>query len=250
MRGTDYICPVPECQFSIPITGCIPRAGAIDPTTGYAYFACEDSSSVAVVSNTTVIANVLVGAKPNALTYSDLNRYVYVVNSGETPATVSVISVTQVIATIPVGISSTGLGTDFTWGTEQDGSTDIIRAGPTGYVYVANWGSNSVSVLRGTQKITDLAVGTHPNSIAIDPVNDYVYVANVGSDNVSVLTATQVVDTVGVGDSPFGLAVNADSGYAYVVNRDDSSVSVLRFGRLVRTIGLPLHHRWLPVIVK
>lgn len=242
IRGRDYICPVtdPQCKYTIPITGCRPQAGAVDPVTGQIYFCCEQSNSVVVISGTQMIAEIPVGAHPNGIAYNPSNSSIYVVNSGDSPATVSVISDNQVMATVPVGMSYTDLGIDRSWGTELLGSTHIIAASPTGYVYVSNWMSNTVSVISDTQKITDIPVGSNPNAIGVDPGGGYVYVANIGSDSVSVISDTQVTGTVAVGDYPFDLAVNQANGYVYVVNRDDNSVSVLQWGELIETIVLPI----------
>jgi YVTN family beta-propeller protein len=228
-----------NCVF---ISGSEPNAGAVDPRTGYVYIANSGSNSVSVISNRTKIADVSVGSYPNAVAYNPSNGYIYVVNSGSSPATVSVINGTQVIGTIPVGTSNTNLGVNGFWGIELDGSTHIIGASPTGYVYVANWGSDSISILSDTQKITDVVVGTNPNAIGVDPATGYVYVANTGSDSVSVISGTSVITTAAVGDYPFDLAVNPTTGCVYVANRDDDSVSIL---------ALPLTPRaWLPLVVK
>jgi len=223
----------------IPMPGCSPEAGAVDPRTGYVYIAGGSCNTVTVISNLTKIADIPVGSYPNAVAYSPSTGYIYVVNSGSIPATVSVISGTQVIGTIPVGNGNTNLGVDGFWGVELDGPTHIIGAHPSGYVYVANWFSNTVSIISDTQWITDVAVGTNPNAIGVDPATCYVYVANTGSDSVSVIQGTSVVTTVAVGDYPFDLAVNPTTSHVYVANRDDDSVSIL---------ALPLTRVYLPMI--
>jgi YVTN family beta-propeller protein len=234
--GVTYIRDDRDLCF---ISGSEPNAGAVDPRTGYVYVANSGSNSVAVITDCTKIADIPVGSYPNAIAYDPCNGYIYVVNSGENPATVSVISGTQVIGTIPVGNGNTNLGVDGFWGIERDGSTHIIGSSPHCYVYVANWYSNSVSIISSTHWITDVAVGTNPNTIGVDPIADYIYVANTGSDSVSVIQGTSVVTTVAVGDYPFDLAVNPTTSHVYVANRDDDSVSIL---------ALPLTRVYLPLV--
>jgi YVTN family beta-propeller protein len=217
-----------------------PNAGVVDPKTGYVYIADSDSDSVIVIDDSIKIADLQVGLHPNAITYSPSNGYVYVVNSGSSPATVSVIEGTRVIDnSVRVGESSTDLGVDSYWGIERAGSTHIIAASTTGYVYVSNWHSNSISIISGTEKIADVLVGINPNAIGIDPISGYVYVANTGSASVSVISETNVVGKVSVGSYPFDLAVNSDNGYVYVANRDSDTVSILSNGEIVTTLPSP-----------
>lgn len=239
-RWVPGVTVIQSDQDRIFISGSEPNAGAVDTRTGNVYIANSGSDSVAVINDRTKVADVPVGSYPNGVAYNPSNGQIYVLNSGSNPATVSVISGTQVIGTIPVGTSSTSVGVHPFWGIERDGSTHIIEASPSGYIYVANWGSNSVSVISHTQKVTDVIVGTNPNAVGVDPVGEYVYVANIGSDSVSVISGTQVTNTVAVGDYPFDLAVNPVTGYVYVVNRDSDSVSILHNGQLVTTISLPV----------
>jgi len=231
IQGDQDLCFIPGSE---------PNAGVVDPRTGYVYVVNSTSNSVAVFDGCTQIADIPVGAFPNAITFNPSNGYVYVVISGEIPAMVSVISSLQVIGTVQVGTGHTYLGIHGFWGTELDGSTDIIAAHPDGQIYVSNWASGTVSVISDTAWITDVVVEMNPNALGIDPGSGYLYVANIGSDSVSVISETEVITTVAVGDYPFHLAVNPANGYVYVANRDDSSVSILAVPRSTRI--------WLPIV--
>ena len=56
-------------------------------------------------------------------------------------------------------------------------------------MYVANSGSNTVSVIDATnnRKIKDISVGTRPNSATFNPSSNTLYVANSWSDGISVI---------------------------------------------------------------
>ena len=106
------------------------------------------------------------------------------------------------------------------------------------HVYVANVGTNSVSIIdtaTNTVEKTTIPVGNVPYSIAVAPDGSAVYVTNfdnsqgVVGNTVSVIdTATnQVVATVTVGNGPISVAVTPDSKFAYVSNEVDGSVSVI-----------------------
>ena len=55
-------------------------------------------------------------------------------------------------------------------------------------IYVANYGSDSVTVINGTNNsTTTVAAGTDPYAVAVNPITNKIYVANNGSDNVTVI---------------------------------------------------------------
>jgi YVTN family beta-propeller protein len=76
-------------------------------------------------------------------------------------------------------------------------------------------------------------VGNEPRGVAIDPEGDYVYVANSGSDTVSVINVDTitVLDTLDVGDGPFGVAAIHQESESrikvYVSNYNAGTVSVI-----------------------
>ena len=129
-------------------------------------------------------------------------------------------------------------------------------SGPAGVVvspdgkraYVANTGSNTVSVINNEPAsvnyntvISTVSVGSSPSALAISPDGTRLYVANTGSRTVSVInidTATntyQRIDAnpstssmdIGVGSSPSALAISPDGTRLYVANRGSNTVSVI-----------------------
>ena len=100
-----------------------------------------------------------------------------------------------------------------------------------GEVYVANSGSNTVSVLdpaagsvRGT-----ISVGAAPTGVVFTPDGTRAYISNAESDNVSVVdTATgSTLATVAVGDGPAGVAATSDGKHVYVTNSQSGTLSVI-----------------------
>ncbi len=113
-------------------------------------------------------------------------------------------------------------------GTEPEGMTFDSS---NGYVYVANYGSRSVSVINGSSNTVTatITVGTDPDAASYDAANGYIYVTNYGSNTVSVInTANDRVTSVNVGTEPDGVAFDSGTGYAYVANYGSNSVSVIR----------------------
>jgi YVTN family beta-propeller protein len=127
-----------------------------------------------------------------------------------------------VVATVGVGAGPDGVAYD----------------GGNGYVYVANSGSDTVSLISGTTVVATVGVGSAPEGVAYDDGNGYVYVVNSGSDTVSVISGTTVVATVSVGSAPRGVAYDGGNGYVYVANFGPSTVSVISGTTVVATVSV------------
>ena len=75
--------------------------------------------------------------------------------------------------------------------------------------------------------IATIPVGPYPEGIAYDPSNGYIYVANDGSNTVSVINGTTVIATITVGQWPTGVAYDPSNGYIYVANDVSNTVSII-----------------------
>ncbi|MGH7431005.1 MAG: hypothetical protein ACREI5_04220 [Candidatus Methylomirabilales bacterium] len=109
------------------------------------------------------------------------------------------------------------------------GWTGSATAAP--FAYVANFGSNNVSVIDTARNvvIATVPVGNRPFDIAVNPAGTRVYVTNREAGTVSVINAqtNTVVATVAVGAFPIGVAVHPDGTRVYVANSNDGTVSVI-----------------------
>ncbi len=96
-----------------------------------------------------------------------------------------------------------------------------------GFIYVANQGSNDVSVVNATtgEVVDTIDVGEEPYGLA--NVGTKLYVANINTDDVSVIdtTTNTVTDTIDVGVKPYYVAVVGTK--VYVTNGASNSVSVI-----------------------
>ncbi len=103
------------------------------------------------------------------------------------------------------------------------------------YVYVANGGSDTVTVLDVVNVRLDreLAVGRHPVALAASPTRNEIYVVNAGAPgtngSVSVIDAEHnaVVATIPVHRQPLSIDLDASGARAYVANSGSNSISVL-----------------------
>lgn len=112
-----------------------------------------------------------------------------------------------------------------------------VAASPDGkYVFVANFSSNTVSVLNQKPPFNLLAtvpVEANPNGIDVSPDSSLIYVTNSSIGKVTVLAADAaagfpVVDVFDVGTWPIGLAVSPDGSKVYVANFSSNNLSVVQ----------------------
>jgi YVTN family beta-propeller protein len=201
-----------------------------------------EAGKVSVIdsSTNTVVDTVLVGKKPQAITYNPGNNGIYVANTLSN--TVSVLNTLRnnnnVIATILVG--------NF----PGNGSSGIASDPANGKIYVANIGSGILSVIdSSTNSVVDNIKGFFgPSGIAYDSGNGHIYVTNKQGNTVSVLNTLRnnnnVIATIHVGTSPSAIAYDAANGHIYVANSGSShsrgTISVIDdlTNKVISTIGV------------
>ena len=109
--------------------------------------------------------------------------------------------------------------------------TGVAYDSGKGEVFVANSGSNSVSVISDSSNtvVATVTVGTSPWGLAYDSGKGEVFVTNWGSDNVSVISdsSNTVVTTVTVGSHPYGGAYDSGKGEVFVANYGSGNVSAI-----------------------
>ena len=110
------------------------------------------------------------------------------------------------------------------------GPEDVAYNPSNNLLYVANWGSNTVSVLNSTNIIVaTIPVGVNPFGVVYAPSNSFVYVVNHASFTVSVINSTSnsVLMTVPVGGYPYSAEYNPVNNDVYVTNFFSGTVSVI-----------------------
>lgn len=149
---------------------------------------------------------------------------------------------TNVTVTVPISSTQAQLDPAITVG---PGPSGMVVSG--NYAYVANQGTNTVSVFdTRTGALVDtnpsspavvdpITVGGVPTGMAASPDGNRVYVTNQGDGTLSVIdtnptsvTYNKVISTVKVGTSPSAVAVGTD-GRVYVANTGSGTVSVITF---------------------
>ncbi len=135
-----------------------------------------------------------------------------------------------------VGLAANGTGNIASFNAINKGGSPVtatitVTSVPTGFAYIANAGSNNVTVINTTTNtvVATITVGSQPFGVSVSRDGSSVYVTNKASNTVSVIsTATnKVIATVPVGGAPEGLAVSPDGSTVYVANTNDGTVSVI-----------------------
>lgn len=96
--------------------------------------------------------------------------------------------------------------------------------------YVANQGSNDVTVIRGDRTVAaTVPVGAAPSYLVASADNSRVYVLNRGGNSVSVIDASNdtVISTIPVGAAPNFAVFDARNLRVYVTNSGGNTVSVI-----------------------
>jgi YVTN family beta-propeller protein len=219
--------------------GIDPRAVSVNLATGYVYVA--NSIGVTVLSGTQVITTVVTGLYPNSIGINSATGYVYVANP--TNGSLTILSGTQVITTItPTGLPPINTNLTAPLGGGY-GGPNVIGVNPnTGYVYVANFGGDGITVFVETQLLTSLAKRRSPIAVGVNPVSGHAYMADVNGDAVAVISGTQLITTLMAGQRPVAVDVNPVTGYIYVVNNYSNDVTVISDTQVITT----LLAQWLP----
>jgi YVTN family beta-propeller protein len=116
---------------------------------------------------------------------------------------------------------------------------DVALARNGTQLFVSDWARRVVRVLdpADLRTVARIAVGEHPNQIAVHPRDDRLFVACASSDCVSVIDSrrgivTEVIHTAlfpkaPEGSTPDGLAIAPDGATLFVANADNNNVAVI-----------------------
>jgi len=135
-----------------------------------------------------------------------------------------------------IGLAASGTGNIASFTAVNTGSSAVTATitatpVPAGFAYIANFGSNTVSVINTTTDavVATVPVGNSPMGVAVSPDGGIAYVANSNSSTVSVINAStnNVIATIPVGLNPDNLVVSYDGNFLYVINSSSSNISVI-----------------------
>lgn len=151
------------------------------------FAASSTSNEIYVInaSSAAVLSTISVCCTPTSLAYDSENGYLYVAESAANTVAVVNPQNSSIMANITVGSSP----------------QYIIDEGPV--LYVANYGSNTVSAINvARDNVETINVSSEPDSIAYNSYNGCYYVTDYGSNAVSEICEGSVAYTIAVGSEP------------------------------------------------
>lgn len=136
-------------------------------------------------------------------------------------------------------------------------ATRIVNAGKlpcavavddsSGRAFVANFGSNTVSVIDGTSDsvVGTMRLGSKPQAIAIDSTNHKVYVVSTHESTTTVLDGinNSMLGTVQTGKAPFAIAVNSKTHVAVALSLDGQLTAIDGNTMATSSPGMPEDER-------
>ena len=121
----------------------------------------------------------------------------------------------------------------------------FLNTTQSGFIYVANFGTNSVSAVNTTSNavVNTAVVGTNPVALAEIPNGLKLYVANQGSNSVSSLNTVDLssnVVTGFTGIAPVWMVARSDSQKVYVLTQGDGKLVTIDTATDTVTSSLPV----------
>ncbi|HEX4072645.1 MAG TPA: beta-propeller fold lactonase family protein, partial [Planctomycetaceae bacterium] len=116
---------------------------------------------------------------------------------------------------------------------------DVVLSRNRAMLYVSDWAGRAVLAVRpeDLHVVSRIAVGEHPNQLALHPKDDRLFVACASTNNVSVIDTKQGVvnETISTslfpkapeGSTPDALAIAPDGKTLFVVNADNNCAAVV-----------------------
>jgi YVTN family beta-propeller protein len=223
------------------------------------YVTNEDSNNVSVINRQAdeVVSTIMVGNKPRGVATGLRRQHVrvYVVNSKSNSISVIDPTTNRVETEIPIR-----------FGREPEGIAVALVSPEKEFIFVTNYGSNTVSVIDGLtyQEVEKVNVGNGPVAVAVDPPAETLaraqflsfeevnllrsyrdkflnaYVANRNSKEITVLrldiSSGRIVDitNINVEWNPIGLDVDFQRGKVYVANYGFDNLSVINIIELIK----------------
>ncbi len=173
------------------------------------------------VSGDTDIGAASMGVNPTHATILPNNSRVFVANAGSLFAG----DADNVMAFTPAaqGTTATGLGTPTVFSLPFGSLPVFVNTAQAGAVFVANYGTNTVSSLNTSTNVVSLtgAAGLNPVALAETPNTLNLYVANQGDGTVTDLSPADLspLATIAVGGTPVWVIARKDGARVYVLTQ-------------------------------
>jgi YVTN family beta-propeller protein len=204
---------------------------AVNPNTNTIYVA-SDSGTVSVINGTTnsVMRTVPVKGAPTSVAVNPNTNTIYVSSFNFDPNNLAINGTVSVINGTTISGSTSGLESEEI--AVRSRPNDVVVNPTTNTIYVAESGSNTVSIIEGKtdNEVGKVSVKGAPSSLAVNPTTNTIYVASYDSNITSVIDGktNRVVKNITMdGSSPTSVAVNPTTNTIYVANSLSNTISVI-----------------------
>lgn len=199
--------------------GSHPHGIALDPEHQRAFVGNHQANTLSVIDTAAMVLSTTIplpGADgPNGVAYHPITQIVYVANRNSNNVSFVNPALGNVFRTLEVGQLPDG-----------------IIAGES-YVYVANFGSNTVSAiwLWSVLPAVTIPVGSQPSMLAADPYSDFVYLSAHGGGEIYYLRDTSVFNNRPDVPEPYGITFDPITQQLYAANRGGNQrVTIVNVG--------------------
>lgn len=203
-----------------------------DSINNYTYVSSGASDVVSVVSGNAVIHNITVGVNPGGILFDQSNKEIYVLDYGTVNPTGCINNINNGV-NCSVSVISPASNSEVSAINTGRSPSSIVYDNATGSLYVANEGSNTISIIKNNSVSLTISTYGAPSAMAYDPANNNVYVVEAGTNRVLVLSTktNTIISNMSVGQYMFGLdeaaAYDPSNGYIYIANYGSGTVTVL-----------------------
>jgi YVTN family beta-propeller protein len=182
------------------------------------------------VSGDTIIGTASMGVNPTHAAIIPNNSRIFVASAGS--LFTGDADVVTGFSPAAASTTATGLGAPLTFTLPYGSLPVFLNTSSSSNMYVANYGTNSVTSLNLNAGIPGLSgtVGTHPVALAETSDGLNLYVANESSNTVTDISPTDMstVATIPVGNTPVWAVARPDGLRVYVVTQGDGQLYTIR----------------------
>ncbi|HXM15374.1 MAG TPA: YncE family protein [Candidatus Eremiobacteraceae bacterium] len=205
--------------------GTLPYVLAVNPLTNKIFVSNTFSNVITLIDGTTNATNTIKAGSADSIVIDSKRDRAYLIGWEGTSLTV--------LDSKPAIIGKVQMGGMHLWGMAVDETA--------GKLYVTRAGNAELAIVdEASGSVTNIATGSIPCAVAVNPATNLVYVVNHEDNTVTVIDETQgkSLATVEVGEKPQGIALDAKTNRIYVANVHGDSVSVIDGARssLIETL--------------
>lgn len=221
-------------SYEVPVTYLVttnptvasPGAIAYDSVNRSLYVPSSSGNGISVFNASNGYITLSIKTSSSGAYYSPVDSYVYISNSS-TNKVLYVSTLTNTLkGSISVGSSPGAIIGGAVIGTEYSALGGVPNGGQN--IYIANYGSNTVTVLNSGSVVATITLGgSSPSALTFDPSNKEIYVAESGAVTVINDSSPKDIKNITISGTLDGIVYDPVNGEVYVLDSTTNSISVI-----------------------